>query len=485
MSEAVEESTHVWSHKARIAIFLSGMRHFRDEMQRAGWTLDYKRLDEADNRASLALNLKDAIHRLRPRRVRMVEPGDYRVRQALLEVCPEMEILPDEHFLCSGQEFRQHASRRKQLRLEYFYREMRQRHSVLLDELGNPEGGDWNFDSENRSAFGKAGPGRVPLPRSFPPDQTTLDVLRLVERMFPSHPGKLDAFDWPVTPEDAYQALADFVENRLPDFGRYQDAMWTGEPFLYHSRISAALNLKLLHPREVISAAERHYRSGKSPLAAVEGFIRQILGWREYVRGIYWLYMPAYASRNALGAHEPLPPFYWTADTPMNCLHHAIRQTLDFGYAHHIQRLMVTGLFALLAGVEPRQVHEWYLAVYVDAVEWVELPNTIGMSQFADGGVMASKPYVASGKYIQRMSNYCAGCRYDPAEATGDRACPFTTLYWDFLERHAMDLRDNPRMTMQLRNLDRLTPSRRTAIRKQADLVRIQLRTHSEKGASL
>jgi deoxyribodipyrimidine photolyase-related protein len=258
----------------------------------------------------------------------------------------------------------------------------------------------------------------------------------------------------------------------LADFGRWQDAMWSGEPWLYHSRLSAALNLKLLSPREVIAAAEQAWRNGSVPLASAEGFIRQILGWREYVRGIYWRFMPGYLDRNALAADQPLPRFYWTADTELNCLRHALRQTLDHGYAHHIQRLMVTGLFALLLGVRPREVHEWYLAVYVDAVEWVELPNTLGMSQFADGGVMASKPYVASGKYIQRMSNYCAGCRYDPAQSTGPKACPFTTLYWDFLARHEALLSRNPRMVMQVRNLKRLPAAERTAIARQAEDVR-------------
>jgi deoxyribodipyrimidine photolyase-related protein len=264
-----------------------------------------------------------------------------------------------------------------------------------------------------------------------------------------------------VTPSDAQRALADFIENRLPLFGQYQDAMWTGEAWLYHSRIAAAMNLKLIHPREVIRAAEQAWQKKRAPLAAVEGFIRQILGWREYVRGIYWQCMPQYRDRNALDAQQPLPDFYWTGETEMNCLRHALKQTLELGYAHHIQRLMVTGLYALLLGVRPRAVHEWYLAVYVDAIEWVELPNTLGMSQYADGGVMASKPYAASGKYIQRMSN-----------STGKDACPFTTLYWDFLLRHAEALKGNPRMLMQLRNLSRLDENARAAIRGQAGVLR-------------
>jgi deoxyribodipyrimidine photolyase-related protein len=351
--------------------------------------------------------------------------------------------------------------------MEFFYREMRQRTGVLMQD-GQPVGGAWNFDADNRKSFGKAGPGLVPRPISFAPDATTRGVLELVRQTFPTHPGTLDSFNWPVTRGDAQRALADFITHRLPLFGAYEDAMWTGEPWLYHSRLSAALNLKLLNPREVMAAAEQALRQEKAPLAAVEGFIRQILGWREYVRGIYWQFMPGYLELNELRANQPLPPFYWTGDTDLNCLRQVIGQTLEFGYAHHIQRLMVTGLFALLLGVKPRAVHEWYLAMYVDAVEWVELPNVLGMSQYADGGGMASKPYVATGKYIQRMSNYCAGCRYDPAQATGERACPFTTWYWDFLLRHEKLLATNQRMTLQLKNLARLTGQRKREIRDTA-----------------
>jgi deoxyribodipyrimidine photolyase-related protein len=348
---------------------------------------------------------------------------------------------------------------------------MRRKHDVLLDR-GKPMGGKWNYDSENRGSFGKSGPEALPAPCRFRPSALTKEVLKLVEERFPDHPGKLAEFDWPVTTRQATRALEDFVENRLSQFGQYQDAMWTGEPYLYHARISAALNLKLLDPRDVIDTAVAAYHAGRAPLNAVEGFVRQILGWREYVRGVYWLYMPEYAERNTLRAPQPLPEFYWTGETDMNCLREAIGQTLDYGYAHHIQRLMVTGLFALLLGVDPQEVHKWYLAVYVDAVEWVELPNVFGMSQFADDGVMASKPYAATGKYIQRMSNYCAGCRFKPDKATGDDACPFTTLYWDFLMRHEKLLSKNNRMALQVKNVARKSASERKAIRKRAATLR-------------
>ncbi|MDX2182191.1 MAG: cryptochrome/photolyase family protein [Bryobacteraceae bacterium] len=460
MAEVTEESTHVWSHKARIALFLSAMRHFRDALREEGIRVHYRELSEG----SLADFLKRDIAKLKPQRVIAAEPGDYRVRDSL---APMIEFVEDRHFLCSTAEFREHARGRKQLRMEFFYREMRRRHEVLMDG-GQPVGGQWNFDHENRGAFGKAGPLGLPAPRRFQADAITKKVIGLVGKKFAKHPGSLEDFDWPVTPGEALDALDDFIAHRLPLFGQYQDAMWTAEPWLYHSRISAAMNLKLLNPRDAIRAAEK----ADAPLAAREGFIRQILGWREYVRGVYWLRMPEYVEGNALDAHARLPKFYWTAETDMACLREAIGQTLRYGYAHHIQRLMVTGLYALVAGVDPRQVHEWYLAVYVDAVEWVELPNTIGMSQFADGGYLASKPYAATGKYIARMSNYCAGCRYDPAESTGERACPITTHYWDFLIRNEAKLKKIPRMEMQLRNLVRIAPAKKKAIRERAQELR-------------
>jgi deoxyribodipyrimidine photolyase-related protein len=450
MAEVHEESVHVPSHKARTALFLSAMRHFRDRLRSRGFQVDYTLLSPG----SLGEHLASALQRLRPESVTVVQPGEFRVERELLAACPRLRILEDEHFYCSRSGFNAWAAGRKQLRQEYFYRELRKRHNVLMDG-GAPSGGEWNYDAVNRQPFGKRGPGVVPAPRSFPPDETTREVLELVASTFPSNPGSLRHFDWPVTAEQAVQALDDFIANRLPNFGGFQDAMWSGEPWLHHSRISAALNLKLLDPRQAVQAAETAYRHGCAPLPAVEGFIRQILGWREYVRGIYWRYMPHYSTMNALDAHAPLPDFYWTGGTDMNCLSQVIGQTLEYGYAHHIQRLMVTGLFALLSGVEPRRIHEWYLAVYVDAVEWVELPNVVGMSQFADGGIMASKPYAATGKYIQKMSNYCSGCRYDPAQSEGDDACPFTVRYWDFLERNRVRLSNNPRMRMQLRNLER------------------------------
>jgi deoxyribodipyrimidine photolyase-related protein len=480
MAEVVQESTHVWSSQPRTALFLAAMRHFEQALREAGRPVHYTRLDAPDNHGTLADQLQADIERLQPSHLVMTAPGDWRVLQAIKQVAHAaglpLDIRDDRHFYGTVRDFAAWAQGRKGLRMEYFYRDQRQRHGVLMstqDGKPTPVGGQWNFDAENRQAFGAKGPGEVPPRSSFEPDALTREVLTLVRTRFADHPGSLDSFAWPVTRAQALQALDSFIRERLPLFGRYQDAMWPGEPWLYHAHLSAALNLKLLNPREVVDAAVAAFEAGSAPLASVEGFVRQILGWREYVRGVYWTQMPAYAERNALDAQEDLPAWYWTGQTDMACLRDAIGQTLKHGYAHHIQRLMVTGLFPLLLGVQPQQVHAWYLAVYVDAVEWVELPNTLGMSQYADGGVMASKPYVASGSYIARMGPYCKGCRYDPAQRTGEKACPFTTLYWDFLARHEATLARNPRMALQVKNLARLDPAERAAVAQRAAAIRV------------
>ncbi|MEN9675179.1 MAG: hypothetical protein RIS76_1075 [Verrucomicrobiota bacterium] len=478
MAEVAEESEHVWTGKQRIALFLSAMRHFRDSQRQLGRRVHYVELDQPGNTQTLAGELLRAVAALKPERIVMTEAGEWRVQEAMTTAARlaglPLEVRVDRHFFQTRAEFAAHAKGRKQLRMEYFYREVRRKHRVLLDADGEPEGGQWNFDQDNRGAFSKAGPQEEHLlpPALGRPDATTREVLALVERRFATHPGELRKFAWPVTPEEAKATLRDFIEHRLSRFGQFQDAMWTDEPWLFHSRISAAMNLKLLNPREAVAAAEQAFRERRVPLSSAEGFIRQILGWREYVRGIYWLHMPHYAGLNALQATGDLPAFYWTGKCEMNCLRQTLHQTLEHGYAHHIQRLMVTGLYALLLGVEPQQVHAWYLAVYVDAVEWVELPNTLGMSQYGDGGIMASKPYAATGRYIERMSNYCAGCRFDPGTAVGEDACPFTTLYWDFLLRHEALLARNPRMALQVRNLGRLKTADRAAIRSRASEIR-------------
>ena len=471
MAEVEEESTHVMSSKQRITLFISAMRHFAQFLQTKKWPVLYTALDSQSKAGSLSSELEKTILLKKPQHLIMVMPGESRVLTSLQSVAAKhqlnLEIRDDSHFLCTPEEFKKHIAGRKQIRLEFFYREMRQKTGVLMDGK-NPMGDKWNFDTENRGSFGKQGPTNLPQSSQFAPDSITHDVMQLVNQKFAHHPGSISTFSWPVTREHALVALDEFILHRLPFFGQYQDALWEGEVWLYHSHLSCALNTKLLHPKEVIDKAQDAYLQGHAPIEAVEGFIRQILGWREYVRGIYWTYMPEYIDRNAMHATAKLPAFYWTGKTDMACLRDAIELTLQHGYAHHIQRLMVTGLYALLLGVTPKEVHAWYLGVYVDAVEWVEVPNTIGMSQYADGGLMASKPYIASGKYIDRMSNHCKGCKFNPAESTGDNACPFTTLYWDYLNKHSDTLAKNPRMLMQLKNLHRLTAEKKEEITLQA-----------------
>jgi len=479
MAEVAEESTHVWSSKPRIVMFLAAMRHFAQALRAAGRSLHYTELDAPGNRGGLASQLTHDLRTLRPDRLVMTAPGDWRVLQAIRAAARAaklpLEIRPDRHFFSTVREFAAHArAHGGALRMENFYREQRLRHDILMDPArpGEPLGGRWNYDADNRESFGSDGPGTLPRRAAFAPDAITRETIAVVEASFASHPGSTRSFDWPVTRADALIALQAFVAKRLAYFGRHQDAMWPDEPWLYHAQLSAALNLKLLNPREVVEAAVAAYRGGDAPLASVEGFVRQILGWREYVRGVYWTQMPDYQNHNALDARQDLPAWYWTGDTDMSCLRDALRQTLDHGYAHHIQRLMVTGLYAQLLGVEPRQVHGWYLSVYVDAVEWAEMPNTLGMSQYADGGLMGSKPYIATGRYIERMSPYCRNCRYDPGLRTGADACPFTTLYWDFLMRHQERLTPHPRVGRQVLHLQRLDAAQRQAVADRAADIR-------------
>lgn len=468
MVESLVESTVVWVHKVRIALFLSAMRHFAEELRHAGYTVHYQSLVDTGQR-SLVDEVAQVCKQHGYVAIDMAEPGEWRLEQDFLQFAKtskiKLRLLEDTHYLCSRTEFAKWASGYKQMRMEYFYREMRKRTGVLM-EGAEPAGGKWNFDADNRSAFPKNGPGTIAPPAAFKPDDITQQVFEEVEQHFPKHPGTLANFQWPVTREQALQALDTFIAKRFENFGTYQDAMWTNTPFGWHSLVSSSINLHLLHPMEVIEKAEAAFRENKVDIASAEGFIRQILGWREFMRGVYWLDMPKMREDNFLQAKQDLPKWFWTGQTQMNCLKDSIGQTMGHGYAHHIQRLMVIGNFALLAGLVPQQVEDWFLAVYVDAVEWVELPNVAGMALFANGGRFTSKPYIASGAYIKRMSNYCTGCKYKPAEKVGDEACPFTTLYWGFLDRHEKMLSANPRTGLMAKNIARLDDAQRTALRQ-------------------
>ncbi|PZO02964.1 MAG: cryptochrome/photolyase family protein [Hyphomicrobiales bacterium] len=469
MVEVSQETTYVRHHKQKIAFILSAMRHFAVALREEGLAVDYVNLDDPANTGSFSDELARAVDRHRPGRVVVTEPGEWRVRRMMDDWSQRLgipvDIRDDDRFFCSRAEFRAWAEGRKSYRMEFFYREMRRRTGLLM-EGDEPVGGRWNFDAENRKRLPST---VVPPPRAgVEPDAVTRDVLTMVAARFADHFGDCDDFRWAVTRDDALAALDHFITRALPHFGDYQDAMAQDEPFVFHALLSPYLNVGLLLPREVCVAAERAFRSGDAPLNAVEGFIRQILGWREYVRGIYWVEMPAYAQTNALSGDRPLPWFYWSGETAMNCLATTIADTRKHAYAHHIQRLMVTGNFALLAGIRPTEIEAWYLAVYADAFEWVELPNTHGMVMFADGGLLASKPYAASGAYIDRMSDYCGRCVYDPKIKTGKGACPFNVLYWNFLIRNRTVLERNPRMAMPYKTLDRMPPDRVATITREA-----------------
>ena len=465
MCEVRAEATYVKHHKKKIAFLFSAMRHFAKDLLQKGFNVKYVKYDDPLNTGSLFGEIERELHASEYDDVVLTEPAEYRLAsevKAWADRLPvPITIKQDDRFLCSTHEFETWAHGRKQLRMEYFYRGMRRKYSILMED-GNPVGGQWNFDSENR----KPPKGGLDIPPTYKsePDQISKDVIELVDKYFPDHFGDLLPFHFAVTRDQALAALNDFIEKRLATFGDYQDAMIQNEPWMFHSHIGFYINCGLLNPRECIAQAEEAYHNGTAPLNAVEGFIRQILGWREYIRGIYWLKMPNYKSANFLNATRALPDFYWTAETQMNCLRQCVTETKENAYAHHIQRLMVLGNFALLAGLNPDEVNEWYLLVYADAYEWVELPNVTGMILFADGGVVASKPYASSGAYINRMSNYCKSCRYKVSNKNGPDACPFNYLYWDFLKRNQTQLRGNPRMGLVYKNLDRMDDEKQDAI---------------------
>lgn len=472
MGELAQELTYVSHHRQKLVLVLAAMRHRALELEADGWRVFYQRADQADAVDSFSALVERHCRHYAIDEVVVSWPGEWRVLAQIQQwektLGMPVTVLPDSRFLTGPDDFERWAHGRKQLRMEYFYREVRKRTGYLMDD-DKPVGGQWNYDSSNRKPW-RGQPAAV-QPMSFSPDETTAELIEWVGENFRGF-GSLDGFDYPVTRGQARRALSHFIQGALPYFGDFQDAMDDDERYLFHSRLSSSLNLGLLGAREVCDAAEQAWRDGHAPLNAVEGFIRQIIGWREFIRGIYWLKMPEYAELNGLGHDQPLPGWYWNGKTDMRCLARTIEQTIDTAYAHHIQRLMVTGNFALLLGVLPQEICDWYLAVYADAYDWVELPNTLGMVMHADGGLLASKPYAASGKYIQRMGNYCKNCRYEVSETVGDSACPFNAMYWDFLERHRAKLKRNPRMGMMYRNLDRMDDERRAAIADRAAWIR-------------
>jgi len=465
MCELWSEATYVKHHKKKIAFLFSSMRHYAKEVRQSGYKVEYIKIDDPSNTGSFRDEVERALKRHNIERIVITHPGEYRVLADIkrweADFGVPVEIRTDHRFLCTPDDFTDWAKDRKQLRMEYFYREMRKKYSVLMDGDA-PVGGQWNYDAENRKPP-KEGLS-IPKPYTNDIDEITRDVIELVAKRFPNHFGDLEPFYFAVTRDQALQVFKLFIEQRLSHFGDYQDAMIEGEPWMYHSHISFYLNCGLLLPIECVKTAEDSYHRGKSPLNAVEGFIRQIIGWREYVRGVYWHKMPEYAEENYFKATRKLPDFYWEANTKMNCLRQCVSETKENAYAHHIQRLMVLGNFALLAGIDPHQVNEWFLIVYADAYEWVELTNVSGMILFADGGYLASKPYAASGSYINKMSDYCKNCSYKVNKKNGPDACPFNYLYWDFLARNREKLKSNHRLGMIYKNYDRMDIEKQKAI---------------------
>ncbi|MFL1895042.1 cryptochrome/photolyase family protein [Aquimarina sp. 2-A2] len=475
MAEMRQETDYTTHHIQKIVAFFDSMRNFSEALKKQGHQVLYYSLDHRENLQDLSENIK---HLIKEKNITTFEyqlPDEYRLDQQLTDLCKSLSIehkaYDTEHFLTTRTTVSDFFEGKKQLTMEYFYRFMRKKYDILMTTAKDPEGGQWNYDQNNRNKW----KGSPPIPEE---KQTTKDITSLVDLLRKEKVktiGNIDpnSFNWPTSRKEALDTLFYFCENLLIHFGDYQDAMHPHQNYLFHSRLSFAMNSKMLHPKEVIDTVIDYWRhhSDAFDISQVEGFVRQILGWREYMRGIYWKEMPAYAKKNHLENHNKLPEFYWTGKTKMNCLHHAISQSLDDAYAHHIQRLMITGNYALLTQVHPDEVDQWYLGIYIDAIEWVEITNTRGMSQFADGGLVATKPYVSSGSYINKMSTYCKGCHYKVSKKTEEDACPFNSLYWNFLDEKRSYFKDNSRMKMMMSMLDKMDPEKKEAYRKRAQHI--------------
>lgn len=473
MCESIKELTYIKHHPKKIAFMLASMRHFADELRKKGYNVNYIKLDHPDNTGDIKTEIDRAIKLYKPNKLIVTEPSEFRHLKMLQSITSKLkipfEIRNDTRFLCEIQEFSKWAAGKKQLRMEFFYREMRKKYSILIDIDGGPTGGVWNFDKQNR----KPPNSNIIIHKriSFKKDQITKNVIALVKSKFSNNFGDLEPFYYSVTRKQALKELKHFIKQILPYFGDYQDAMVAGEPYLYHSLLATYLNAGLLEPLEICTLAEEAYKNGLAELNNVEGFIRQILGWREYVRGIYWTFMPSYAEMDYLGSKEDLPTLYWGGHTNMFCMAEVVKQTKEHAYSHHIQRLMITGNFALLAGIDVKQVQKWYLEVYSDAYEWVEMPNTLGMALFGDGGIIASKPYAASGNYIKKMSNFCNSCTYNSSELLTEDACPFNALYWDFIARHETKLSKNLRMHYAYATYNKFSADKKAAINTKSQSI--------------
>jgi deoxyribodipyrimidine photolyase-related protein len=477
LGEMPSEVTYVKHHIQKVVAFFAAMRAFSVSLEAQGHRVMYIKFDSTENKSDFPTLIVDLVHKYGFQEIEYQEPDEFRLDQQLKNLEKLLDIpvscVSSEHFITDRYFLKTFFKGKKTYLMESFYRDIRKKTNLLM-QAGQPEGGKWNFDHENRNKF----PANHKLPTPYP---LYHDVNALYQELLNygiSTFGNIqpEKFPWPVDRNQALELLQHFCQNLLQYFGTYQDAMDPRDWVLFHSRLSFALNVKILNPIEVCEAAIVASRGNEHiTLSQVEGFVRQIIGWREYMRGIYWAHMPEYAEMNFFNHQTSLPAWFWTGETKMACLKHAIQQSLDYAYAHHIQRLMVTGNFALLAGIHPDEVDQWYLGIYIDAIEWVEITNTRGMSQFADGGIVGTKPYNSSANYINKMSNYCKGCFYDPKKRTGPTACPFNSLYWDFYDRHRNQLEKNPRIGMAYRNLDRMSPNEKAEIIAHADWVKRNL----------
>jgi deoxyribodipyrimidine photolyase-related protein len=460
-------------HKKKLVLVYSAMRHFAADLRRAGWQVDYH---ELINTPDFTAGLKQHLKHWDPKSILITEPNDWPMTDALQKLRQKIsipiEVLPTNRFLVSREEFRQWARNSERLVMESHYRRLRRKTGYLMTH-GQPIGGAWNFDVKNRQTFSNwiaGGSHRAKRNPESVPDAMTRKVMELVEAEFSDHPGSVENFWLPVTRSEAVQWLEVFIRERLPEFGSYQDLMVAGERTHFHSVLSPLLNLGLLNPRECVEAAIKSWEEKAAPLNAVEGFVRQIIGWREFINGVYWLRMPEYKNANHFKANRSLPPWCYTGKVEMNCLREVLTQVIESGYNHHIQRLMVLGNFFLLTGINPREVDRWFLEMYVDAYDWVMAANVYGMILFADGGFMATKPYAASGAYINKMSNYCEACRFKPSVKTGPTACPYNYLYWNFFATQQENLAKNPRIRLVALSWDRKTTEEKRAIKRDAKI---------------
>ncbi len=474
MFEMRQETDYVVHHIQKVIGFFAAMRQFSADLNKLGHQVIYFKITAEENTQSLTENLENLIHKNGILNLEYIQPDEYRIDEQLKDFIRSLNIptssLSSEHFFTERDEVQIYFDGKKQFIMESFYRHMRIKHDVLVN-AGQPEGGKWNFDKSNRKKW--KGGTQIPNYKYF--KNKVDDILADIEDSDIKTMGNFNikTFSYPITRHQSLDLLKYFCEHLVIHFGDYQDAMNTDEVYLFHSRLSFSLNLKLISPKDVVQTVINYYRQFEDEIqiSQVEGFVRQVLGWREYMRGMYWMMMPKFKTDNFLDNISPLPDFYWSAGTRMNCLKNAINNSLDNGYAHHIQRLMITGNFALLINCHPNEVDAWYLGIYVDAIEWVQLPNTRGMSQFADGGKIATKPYVSSGSYINKMSNYCQTCHYNVKEKTSQNACPFNALYWNFLDEKREYLMDNHRMKMMFSLLDKINPSKLHSIKLRAQEI--------------